>query len=420
MSALRAYRDAGLNVLFEGHAGIGKTAIVNKTFEGLNFKYFSAPTMDPWVDLVGVPRDVADEIRGGRVLELVRPEFVKANKIQAIFIDELNRAPTKVLDALMEVIQFKSINGFKLTNLRVIWAAINPEDDSDYVVTMLDRAMKDRFQVQLRVPYQVDREFFEEKYPEIGPAFCNWWGDLPDAVKALVSPRRLDYAAEAYLNGFKLAHFLPPEANIQKLMVSIKNVPYGQQLAQIETEVDAAKFLKEVNNATRLLQLVNAKNEAALSFFEKFKHLMPRELVAGLSAHVAAAVEGVRISTLAELLPVLGKTKIGTVEYTALVNNVAFAYTNGTTLADEVRGLCVTQPPNFKKLISHIVGIFGSAEEPILRKAMYSAGKVPSNLTQIAIAAAQADTTKSLLTPPMRKKINSHTYVMKLVGGKWM
>jgi MoxR-like ATPase len=160
MSALRAYRDAGLNVLFEGHAGIGKTAIVNKTFEGLNFKYFSAPTMDPWVDLVGVPRDVADEIRGGRVLELVRPEFVKANKIQAIFIDELNRAPTKVLDALMEVIQFKSINGFKLTNLRVIWAAINPEDDSDYVVTMLDRAMKDRFQVQLRVPYQVDREFF--------------------------------------------------------------------------------------------------------------------------------------------------------------------------------------------------------------------------------------------------------------------
>ena len=47
------------NVLFIGKHGVGKTAIVKDAFERhkLNYKYFSASTMDPWVDFIGVPKE---------------------------------------------------------------------------------------------------------------------------------------------------------------------------------------------------------------------------------------------------------------------------------------------------------------------------------------------------------------------------
>ena len=48
-----------------------------------------------------------------------------STKIIDIF-DELNRAKPKVRNAVMELIQFRSINGIKFNNLRMIWAAINP------------------------------------------------------------------------------------------------------------------------------------------------------------------------------------------------------------------------------------------------------------------------------------------------------
>ncbi len=51
-----------LNVLFRGRAGVGKTAVVIETFNRhkLKWKYFSASTLDPWVDFVGVPKEMTD------------------------------------------------------------------------------------------------------------------------------------------------------------------------------------------------------------------------------------------------------------------------------------------------------------------------------------------------------------------------
>ncbi len=57
---LDLYVNKNFNVLFEGERGVGKTSIIFSTFEkaGMRVKYFSAPTMDPWTDLVGVPTTV--------------------------------------------------------------------------------------------------------------------------------------------------------------------------------------------------------------------------------------------------------------------------------------------------------------------------------------------------------------------------
>ncbi len=63
------------NVLMIGLHGIGKTARIVEAFKrnNLNWKYFSASTMDPWVDFIGIPRSKTDE-NGNEYLDLLRPK----------------------------------------------------------------------------------------------------------------------------------------------------------------------------------------------------------------------------------------------------------------------------------------------------------------------------------------------------------
>lgn len=89
------------NVLLIGEAGVGKTAVIKQVFESMNFNYmyFSAATMDPWVDFVGVPKEVEDT-DGNKYLDLIRPKQFAFDTIDAIFMDEYNRClagDTKIL-----------------------------------------------------------------------------------------------------------------------------------------------------------------------------------------------------------------------------------------------------------------------------------------------------------------------------------
>ncbi len=132
------------NVLFVGEAGVGKTSIVKSCFEKHNLRwlYYSASTMDPWVDLVGIPKEVKLP-DGTSYLDLIRPKEFQSDEVEALFFDEFNRSHKKVRNAVMELIQFKSINGKKFNNLKIVWAAINP-DDGNYDVEKLDPAQEYR------------------------------------------------------------------------------------------------------------------------------------------------------------------------------------------------------------------------------------------------------------------------------------
>ena len=221
---LAFYIKQNLNVLFEGERGVGKTSIIYKSFEeqNLKVKYFSAPTMDPWTDLVGVPTTITRE-DGKEVLRMIPPEDFVDDKYDVIFIDELNRAPPKVLNALMELIQFKTING-KPYNIKMIWAAINPySDEQDYTVEPLDIALKDRFHIQYKFPYKTDKDFFKKTYGQIGATFCEWWDNQPNDVKKEISPRRLFDTVSFYQAGGDIADMLNC-GNIEKLKSDVKNV----------------------------------------------------------------------------------------------------------------------------------------------------------------------------------------------------
>ena len=116
------------NVILRGRHGVGKTACIKEAFDRNNLKwlYFSASTMDPWVDFIGVPKEKVEN--GISYLDLVRPKAFAEDEVEALFFDEYNRSASKIRNAVMELIQFKSINGKQFKNLKIVWAAINPED----------------------------------------------------------------------------------------------------------------------------------------------------------------------------------------------------------------------------------------------------------------------------------------------------
>ena len=275
------------NVLFEGEAGVGKTSIILSAWKrhGIRYAYFSGSTMDPWVDFVGVPREVKDQ-EGFAFLDLIRPKIWAKDEIQAVFIDEYNRAPKKVRNAAMELIQFKSIYGKKFDNLRMIWTAINPEnsDSNEYDVEPLDPAQRDRFHVQVNIPYECSLEYFTEQYDSnTAKVAIEWWNALPAGIKKKVSPRRLDYTLQEYFAGGDLKYVLPEGTNYLLLTQKIKASPVEDTINKFQQEdnkAGAAAWLKNENNYTASINTVLKRTHRAAFFIP----LMPDEKIASLIA----------------------------------------------------------------------------------------------------------------------------------------
>lgn len=266
------YFKLGKNVMLEGKHGTGKTSLIQKVFgDNCNkWLYFSGSTLDPWVDFVGVPKEIEKD--GQHVLSFVLPEKMADTSVEAIFIDEYNRSHKKVRNAAMELIQFKSINGRKFPNLKVVWAAINPSDDEDesYDVENLDAAQADRFQVKIRVPYLPDFEYFKNKFgTKLAYGAIEWWDGLPKEAKKLVSPRRLDYALEIFNEGGDIYDVLDEKSNPTKLLVTLQVgslVLKVKELFDSKNGKETKKFFLSENNFQGALPILK-KNKEYLQFF---------------------------------------------------------------------------------------------------------------------------------------------------------
>jgi len=188
------YLDAGLNVLLIGLHGTGKTTSVLDLAKakGLRVKLYTCSTLDVYTDLVGVPDTVTRE-DGSKALEMVRPRDV--DEADFIFFDEINRADSKTLNAILEIVQFGTINGEKLPNLKCCWAAMNPPG-LDYQVEDLDPALVDRFHVyeQVEAKPSVSYMISQGVRPAISKALVKWWSEMDQDKRAgtdYISPRRL-------------------------------------------------------------------------------------------------------------------------------------------------------------------------------------------------------------------------------------
>jgi hypothetical protein len=142
---------------------------------------------------------------------MVRPSAI--DEAEILFFDEPNRASScKVVNALLELIRNKSVNGARLLRLKVVVAAINPDED-DYQVRPLDRAFMDRFPAHLHMDANPDPEWYQQNCgvgPSTAASIVDWWReDLDDGLRRLISPRRLEYVARAYAAHLPLENFLP-------------------------------------------------------------------------------------------------------------------------------------------------------------------------------------------------------------------
>jgi hypothetical protein len=258
-----------LNVLLKGRHGVGKTALVRQAFEkaGLSLLVFSGPTMDPWVDFVGVPRPVKRK-DGKTVLQLVRREEFEDDAVDAVFFDEFNRAPAKVRNAAMELLQFQSVNGHRFERLKTVWAAINPFDD-DYDTERLDPAQLDRFHVHIEVPSRPCAHYFVGKYGAMGRGALEWWDQQSAEAQKGVSPRRLEYAIEAAIVDGPLRDILPPQANIAAFVKVMEQGPVFHELKDLLARGDKAgarALLSDpLKGSQALAHVVNSK--AARLFF---------------------------------------------------------------------------------------------------------------------------------------------------------
>lgn len=185
------YVEMEMNILLFGQHGVGKTFALRELADrhGLTMKYFSCSTLDPYVDIVGIPRERTDGDKSW--LEMVRLPSMETAEL--IFFDELNRVEDpKVLNAIFEIVQFGTINGEPLPNLKMCWAAANMSDDSQtYHVQTLDDALVDRFDAYQVLHPVPSVEYMSQDMPsEVAEVLVTWW-KTHDNRKSYISPRRL-------------------------------------------------------------------------------------------------------------------------------------------------------------------------------------------------------------------------------------
>jgi hypothetical protein len=186
--------QAHRNVLLIGGHGIGKTFITLSLAEwsGLRIKHMNAATLDPYADLAGIP--VVDVQK--RLVEFIHD--MDLDRYDIFFIDEINRpGHTKVLNGLLELVQFMSVQGRKFKRLKMCWAAMNPPNQN-YNVDDLDPTLLDRFHHYFDLPSVYSLPFFEYKFGSaMAQILVKWAIELDASKRMAITPRRLEYIGQA-------------------------------------------------------------------------------------------------------------------------------------------------------------------------------------------------------------------------------
>ena len=194
VAKLSEYMKLGLNIYISGEAGTGKTQMLTAASDKSSFKmgYLSAPTLDAYVDLVGIPVAEYNDQLKKKVLEFIRKSDFE--DIEVLFIDELPRGELKTLNAIFEIVQFGTINGeIAIPNLKCVVAAGNPMTDKYTGQQQLDTALLDRFDLYLETDSQADLPYFIKTFgKDIGKALVSWHKLHDHESKGYLSPRRLE------------------------------------------------------------------------------------------------------------------------------------------------------------------------------------------------------------------------------------
>ena len=245
-----------LNVLAVGPSGLGKTHVLNEAAEnlGLRIKYLNAPTIDAYAHLIGIP--LPDEEKNS--LKFFRPESFE--NADVLFIDEFNRGSDDTVNALYEIIQFRSINGIKLPNLKCVVAAMNPPGDEGYQVEELDIAIIDRFDIYIDLEPFISRPYFTKTFGhKVGAAAVKLWSDYEADRKR----RRSSSNPIAYLSPRKMERITKNYIAMRNRNTIAASIPPGVTLTPRSVETALSEALKESSTTTAKKVATPTSNRAS-------------------------------------------------------------------------------------------------------------------------------------------------------------
>ena len=142
-------------LLLIGHAGTGKTLLLNNLARalGLEHRHYNASLVS-FDDLVGYPYPSAD---GSSVSFLHTPATIW--QAESVLIDEISRTKPEVQNKFFTLVHERNLQGIALQRLRYRWAAMNPfgvtkgrHGESYDGSRPLDPALADRFGFIVKVP----------------------------------------------------------------------------------------------------------------------------------------------------------------------------------------------------------------------------------------------------------------------------
>ena len=137
--------DKFVPILSVGQMGVGKTWSVEEaamSVDGFGFVDLRLATQEPG-DITGLPYTYEDS-EGGKVHGWTRPSWFPTKGRGVIHLDEINRAPKDVQQAIFQLVGERRLHTHKLPEGWHIVASINP-DNGEYQVDRLGIAMKRRF-----------------------------------------------------------------------------------------------------------------------------------------------------------------------------------------------------------------------------------------------------------------------------------
>lgn len=139
-------RGGTFNPLFVGPPGIGKSKIIQQwckeqdiPFIDIRAAYKEAP------DMIGFPF-IIELPNGKKKTSHCTPDFWPDEGKGVIFLDELNRGTTSVMNTFMQILTDRMVDKHKIPDGWIIVSAINPED-SNHDVNTMDAALRNRFAI---------------------------------------------------------------------------------------------------------------------------------------------------------------------------------------------------------------------------------------------------------------------------------
>ena len=220
---------SGRPVLFQGPAGIGKTALQKATASANNLlsTYLNGALIN--AEDFGAPMPERNEDgEQALVWNLMRHFKPKdANGVDqkyVVFIDEFNRCQRQALNLTMELLSEGSIAGQDLRahGLVAVFAAMNPEGDEFGSLSRLDLAQATRFTwVELDYNSTPWREFLNIKFPNTNlTKFHEKWNALDPDLRKRFNPRIQEAFLYNVVKRHNPAHWALPILNGKQITLS--------------------------------------------------------------------------------------------------------------------------------------------------------------------------------------------------------